>query len=85
MLALFIVALLPIALVGVNSEEKVNQTAFSVEGRISLHKDLATKTNWRANSRILLDYGKYVGLVRYFSLYCFNFCDVRFLISENET
>ena len=37
---------------------------FAVEGHASLTADMFAPLNWQANSRVLLDYGKYTGFVK---------------------
>jgi hypothetical protein len=38
---------------------------FNVEGHASLASDMFIPRNWQANSRVLLDYGKYIGFIKY--------------------
>jgi len=37
---------------------------FSVEGKVQLRNDMLPTENWKANSRVLLDYGKHIGFIR---------------------
>jgi len=37
---------------------------FSVQGKASLRGDMISPPNWRARSRVLLDYGKYIGFIK---------------------
>lgn len=38
---------------------------FNVEGKALLRNEMSAPLNWQANSRVLLDYGKYIGFIRY--------------------
>ena len=38
---------------------------FSVEGKISIRPEMQAKPNWFVETKVLLDYGKYAGFVRY--------------------
>jgi hypothetical protein len=44
--------------------ELTETQTFSIEGQASLAPDMYIPQNWQANSRVLLDYGKYVGFLR---------------------
>lgn len=48
------------------SELKNVEQLFNVEGKALLRNEMSTPLNWQANSRVLLDYGKYIGFIRYF-------------------
>lgn len=37
---------------------------FTVEGKAFLRNEMLAPDNWQANSRVLLDYGKYIGFIR---------------------
>uniref|UniRef100_A0A915CPC3 ER membrane protein complex subunit 7 beta-sandwich domain-containing protein n=1 Tax=Ditylenchus dipsaci TaxID=166011 RepID=A0A915CPC3_9BILA len=45
-----------------NSSEA--EQLFSVQGKAMLRHDMHAPPNWRANSRVLLDYGKHIGFIR---------------------
>lgn len=44
--------------------ELTESPTFSIEGQASLAQDMYIPPNWQANSRVLLDYGKYVGFLK---------------------
>jgi len=48
-----------------NTSVQPAQELFTIQGRVSLKPgDVATQ-NWQAKSRVLVDYGKYIGFIRY--------------------
>ncbi|KAI6174945.1 DUF2012 domain-containing protein [Aphelenchoides bicaudatus] len=44
--------------------ELTETQTFSIEGQAALAQDMYIPPNWQANSRVLLDYGKYVGFIK---------------------
>jgi len=45
-------------------DENINQTEFTIEGIVSIQRDLVIRPNWQADTRIIIDYGRYIGLIR---------------------
>lgn len=46
------------------SAESIEEQLFNVEGTAMLAPDMFIPQNWQANSRVLLDYGKYIGFIK---------------------
>lgn len=48
----------------INADELAEERTFSVEGRVVFNTELQPKSNWYAEAKVLLDYGKYMGFIR---------------------
>lgn len=48
-----------------NASIQPSQELFTIQGRVSLKPGDVATTNWQAKSRVLVDYGKYIGFIRY--------------------
>jgi hypothetical protein len=44
---------------------KTNHSTFSVEGRITFGHNPVLSQNWQSETRVSLDYGKYIGFIKY--------------------
>ena len=50
-----------------STEYSNNSKLFAIEGRISFGKSVIPKPAWQAETTIYVDYGKFLGFVRYAS------------------
>ncbi|CAD5205965.1 unnamed protein product [Bursaphelenchus okinawaensis] len=46
------------------SSELLDTPRFTLQGQVSLGAGMIAPKNWKARSRVLLDYGKYIGFIR---------------------
>lgn len=47
-----------------NKDLQESTKLVNVEGKVLLRQGMFVPANWRANSRVLLDYGKYIGFIK---------------------
>uniref|UniRef100_A0A1I7S5V7 DUF2012 domain-containing protein n=1 Tax=Bursaphelenchus xylophilus TaxID=6326 RepID=A0A1I7S5V7_BURXY len=61
---LILLAVLALAASADTPSELMDTPRFSIEGQVSLGHGMVPPENWKAKSKVLLDYGKHIGFIR---------------------